>query len=53
MSESEIVRKENRPVTFKSGIVQYVRCGQKCNPQLYTPSFKPKHLHCKKPRHQD
>ena len=50
MSEREIVRKEGVPVAFKGSIVQYVRCGRKCNPQEYTPNFKPHKLRCKKPR---
>lgn len=52
MSDREIVRKEGRPVAFKSDKVEFVRCGRKCNPQEYTPNFKPKGLKCKKPRHK-
>lgn len=50
MSEREIVRKEGRPFAFKGQTVQFIRCGRKCNPQQYTPSFKPRKLECKKPR---
>ena len=49
MSEREIVRKEGVPVAFKGSIVQFVRCGKKCNPQIYVPNFLPKGLKCKKP----
>lgn len=52
MSERTIVRKDDRPFAFKSGIVQYVRCGRKCNPQQYTPNKKPHGLKCRKPRHK-
>lgn len=52
MSEREIVRKEGVPVAFKDAIVQYVRCGKKCNPQEYTPNKKPHGLKCRKPHHK-
>ena len=49
MSEREIVRKEGSPVAFKGPIVQFVRCGKKCNPQIYEPNFRPKGLKCRRP----
>ena len=50
MGEREIVRKDGVPVTFNGSIVEYVRCGKKCEPQEYTPNFKPHGLRCRKPK---
>ena len=52
MSEREIIRKEGVPVAFKGAIVQYVRCGRKCDPQQYTPNKRPHGLKCRKPHHK-
>lgn len=40
MSEREIVRKDGKPVAFKSQTVQFIRIGKKSDPQEYTPSCR-------------
>lgn len=53
MSERHLVRKDDKdPVKFKTDIVQWVRCGQKCDPQNYKTSAQGHLKGCKKSHHK-